>query len=69
MKEFIERNIWVSLMITNNTVDNVSSDEHFNKNHLAKILYEQCNNYKIIIEKLLWEIDVDEKEVLNLEQS
>ena len=53
MKHLIGNNIeWVYLL-TNNCVDNIRNSEWFNSNHLAKVLYEQCEMYKHIISNLL----------------
>jgi len=53
MKHFIKwKEEWVFLF-TNNAVDNIRNSEWFNSNHLAKVLYEQCEMYKHIISNLL----------------
>ena len=58
MNKFIENNIEWAYAFTNHTVNNIRQDEKFNQNHLAKMLYEQCDNYKVIIDKLLKDNEV-----------
>ena len=53
MNKFIEEHLEGCYRLTNLSVNNIKQDENINSNHLAKVLLEHCNNYKIIIDKLL----------------
>ena len=53
MNTFIENHIEWAYALTNHCVENIRQTEDFNKNFLAKRLYEQAEVYKIIIDKLL----------------
>ena len=42
-----------AFLLTNKAVDNIRQDKDFNRNHLAKMLYWQCEMYQNIISNLL----------------